>query len=129
MKTEASRRKILTFSFVVAGFVVGLVVSVLLDTAIGSSGLVARYASGDLVRHGLPVLLGLTSFGILQFNGRIQLWADESLVELSKVVWPSPRDTRNMTIVVCIMLIVSSLVLGLLDFVSTEAVQLLLLAR
>ena len=129
MKTEASRHKILTFSFVVASFVVGLVVSVLLDTAIGSSGLIARYASGDLVRHGLPVFLGLTSFVVLQFNPKIRVWADESLIELSKVVWPSPRDTRNMTIVVCIMLIISSLILGLLDFVSTEAVQSLLLAR
>ena len=129
MIQETTRKKIITFSFVIASFLVGLVVSVLLDTAIGSSAFVARWVRGDMIRHGFPVLCGLSTFFILQFNKKTFLWADESVLEVSKVVWPTKKDTMAMTVVVCIMLIISSLVLGSLDFVSTELVQLLLFSR
>ena len=124
-----TRKKIITLSFVVASFLASLVISVLLDTAIGSSAFVARWVRGDLIRHGFPVFCGVVTFFVLQFNKNIFSWADESVLEVSKVVWPTKKDTVAMTVVVCIMLIISSIVLGSLDFISTELVQLLLFSR
>jgi preprotein translocase SecE subunit len=40
--------------------------------------------------------------------------------EARKVVWPTPEDTRRLTITVLITLVIASIVLGLIVFVFTE---------
>ncbi|MFK8137839.1 MAG: preprotein translocase subunit SecE [Bdellovibrionales bacterium] len=121
MKNDNS--KIITLSFVAAAFIVAYVLSVLMEAMSASFGVVARLVSADLVRHGLPVATGLICFAALQFNKNIVAWADEVVTEISKVVWPSQKDTTSMTIVVCVMLILSGFVLGFFDFISNIAVD------
>ncbi len=118
-----TRQKILTLSFVCAGALAALVVGFILDALIGSSGVLARYLGADAVRHGVPVVVGIGCFLVLQFNQKVFKVADEALLELSKVVWPSRRDTMAMTVVVCVMLIISSVILGVLDWGATELVR------
>ena len=47
----------------------------------------------------------------------------EVVTELRKVVWPSREDTTRMTIVTCIMLIISGIALGALDMVSGKLIE------
>jgi preprotein translocase subunit SecE len=44
----------------------------------------------------------------------------ETRAELSKVSWPSWPDARNLTIIVLITVVVSSLVLGSFDYLFAE---------
>lgn len=119
--------KIITVSFLVGSILIGVVVSVLVDTlAAVATGGVGRFFAQDLVKHGLPVAVGLVTFFALEFNKSIMAWADEVVTEIRRVVWPSRKDTTSMTIVVCIMLVISGLAFGLLDVVSGSVIGWLL---
>ncbi len=124
---ESTNNKIITVSFMAAGILLGLVVFVLLESlaAIATGGF-GRFAQQDIVRHGLPVVVGLVTFFVLQFNKKVLVWADEVTTELRKIVWPSRKDTVAMTIMVCVMLVISGLVLGLMDVLSASLIDWLL---
>lgn len=123
MKKEV--KKILTVSFMIAGILTWLVIGALFDTFAATWGFVARMASNDIVRHGLPVVCGLTVFGSLLFNKNILAWSAEVVSEIQKVVWPSRKDTLGMTVVVCIFLLITGLMVGLFDVFSGYLVNLL----
>ena len=115
---EKTNSKIITLSFAIGAFLLGLVVSLLIKAFAGAFAIVARAADSDLVRHGLPLALGFGLFLYCQFNPKITVWADEVVAEVKKVVWPSRKDTTAMTIVVCVMVLISSLIISAFDLVS-----------
>jgi len=115
---ENTNSKILTLSFALAGAISGLIVHLLIKSFSAAFGIVARLADSDLVRHGLPVLVGMAVFLGLQFNPKVRTWADEVVTEVKKVVWPSQKDTTAMTIVVLIMVAISSVIISSFDFAS-----------
>ena len=115
---DKTNSKILTLSFAASGALVGLTISLLIRAFSGAFGIVARLTDADLVRHGVPVLFGFAVFAILQFNPRILAWAEEVVVEVRKVVWPSRKDTVAMTIVVLVMVAISSVIITGFDGVS-----------
>lgn len=118
--------KILTMSFAVAAALTGLTLSLLIQTFSGVFSWMARLAGQDWFRHGVPVSVGLIVFLILQLNPKVLAWGDEVVSEVRKVVWPSRKDTTAMTIVVCVMVLISSLVITSFDFVSGYVVNLLM---
>lgn len=118
--------KILTMSFAVAAALTGLTLSLLIQTFSGVFSWMARLAGQDWFRHGVPVSVGLIVFLILQLNPKVLTWGDEVVSEVRKVVWPSRKDTTAMTIVVCVMVLISSLVITSFDFVSGYVVNLLM---
>ncbi len=115
---EKSNSKILTLSFAVAGIVLGLAVHFVILSFAGAFGVVARLSDSDLVRHGLPVAIGLGLFLALQFNSKVLIWAEEVVNEIKKVVWPTRKDMVAMTVSVCIMVLISSVIVTSFDFVS-----------
>ena len=123
---EKQNKKIVTFSFVLVGFVTYYVVNVLFQSFASSIGVIGKYWSIVQIQHGLPVGLGILMFILLQFNAKVRFWGNEVVVEIRKIVWPSRKDTMAMTIVSCVMLLVSAAVLGLFDAVSTELVKFIL---
>lgn len=121
---ENNNSKVISVSFMVAGILAGVVVSVLMETlaAIATGGF-GRFVSQDIIRHGLPVVAGLAVFLGLQLNASVKTWADEVVTEIRRVVWPSQKDTTAMTIMVCVMVLISGVVLGLMDVVSGSLVD------
>ena len=115
---EKTNSKIITLSFAIAALLSGLVVSLLLKAFSGAFAFVARAYDMDIVRHGLPLLVGFGLFAYCQFNKKIVTWADEVVVEVRKVVWPSRKDTTAMTIVVCVMVLISSVIISTFDMFS-----------
>lgn len=124
---ENTNKKVITVSFLLAGILIGIVVSVLMETlGAVTTGAFGRFVSQDAVRHGLPVVIGFATFLILQLNKRVNFWADEVVTELARVVWPSRKDTTAMTVMVCVMLLISGVFFGLLDVVSGTLIDWLL---
>lgn len=123
---ENDNSKIITVSFVCTAIVAGLVVEVLFEALAATFGSVAAIRSTDAIRHGIPVGVGFLTFSILQFNSKIRFWADEVILEVKKVVWPTQKDTTTMTTVVCVMLLLAGVVLGAFDFVSGQVIKVLL---
>ena len=123
----ATNRKISTVAFMATGVLVGIAVKVLLDASAAiATGSIGRVLSTDFVHHGVPVIVGFVVFAALQANAGVRSWGDEVVTELRKVVWPSREDTIRMTLVTCIMLILSGAALGLLDVMSGKLIEWLL---
>ena len=123
---EKDNSKIMTVGFVCAAIVTGIVIEVLFEALAASFGVVAGWRSQDVVRHGVPIAFGFVVFVSLQFNSKVKVWADEVILEVKKVVWPSQKDTTSMTVVVCMMLLIAGVVLGAFDFVSGQIIKALL---
>ena len=115
--------KIITLAFVAAGFLTAFVVRILFELVAVYSGLVAMVYGQEWVRHGVPVLAGLSMFMYLQLREKTRIWAHEVVVEVRKVVWPSRQATLGMTVMVCIILIISGFVLGAFDLASSAVVN------
>lgn len=122
---DKTNSKVLTMSFAAFAAVVAITISVLLKALGAAFGVVARLSDSDMIRHGMPVVIGIAVFAVLQFNPRVLTWGDEVVSEIRKVVWPSRKDTTAMTIVVVIMVIISSLIVTSFDFVSGYMVRIL----
>lgn len=124
---RATNRKVVTVGLMAGGILIGIGVKVLLDSAAAiATGSIGRFFAMDFVHHGVPVLSGLAFFAFLQFNETVRTWGDEVVSELRKIVWPSREDTMRMTMVVCIMLVLSGLALGVLDLFSGKLLKWLL---
>ncbi|KYG61992.1 preprotein translocase subunit SecE [Bdellovibrio bacteriovorus] len=115
---EKANSKILTISFAIAAILVGLTTSLLIKAFAGAFGVVARAADSDIVRHGVPVALGLVVFAVLQFNPKVMSWGEEVVSEIRKVVWPSRKDTTAMTIACVVMVLISSVIISSFDLIS-----------
>lgn len=119
----SDNKKIITFSFLGAGILFGLIISLLLDVLASMSGTVTRIMDNQAFRHGFPIFAALALFLSLKFKASANVWADEVVSEIKKVVWPSRRNTFGMTAVVCILLVVSGVVVWGFDQVATFVVE------
>lgn len=115
---DNTNSKILTLSFAILAAIIAFTLNLLIKAFAGAFGIVARLTDTDVVRHGLPIVFGLVVFALLQFNPRVRQWADEVVVEVRKVVWPSRKDVTAMTIVVVIMVLISSVIISSFDLLS-----------
>ncbi|RME16457.1 MAG: preprotein translocase subunit SecE [Bdellovibrio sp.] len=121
-----TKKKTLTLSIIATSFIAALVVSIILESLAAAFGWVAKYYVLDIVKHGVPVGVGFIVFFILQFHPKVQAWGDEVITEVSKVVWPSMKETRIMTITCCVMLLISGAILFFFDSISTALVKMIL---
>jgi preprotein translocase subunit SecE len=62
---------------------------------------------------------------VKQPNG-IQRWYRETMGELRKVSWPTRQDAQRLTWIVVAVMVVMSMVLGILDYVFSSLVTLIL---
>ncbi len=54
---------------------------------------------------------------------KIIAFVRESFAELKKVNWPSREDVTSQTIVVVVSLVIVSMILTVIDFLSLEAIS------
>ena len=113
-----SNAKIVTLCLVSLSALIGFTLSTLLKTLSGAFAVIAKAMNYDWFKHGLPVAVALILFFSLQFNKSFLVWADEVIAEIKKVVWPSTKDTRGMTIVVIVMVLISSVIISSFDLLS-----------
>ena len=120
---EKTIDKIMMVSFVCGAFMVGYTVQVVHTLLSSSWGTYARLMDSDLVTYGNPIVFGLAFFIYVNFSKKVKNWAKDVIVEVSKVVWPSRKDTMAMTLVVCFFMLLSGIVLGVFDFFSSQVIQ------
>jgi preprotein translocase subunit SecE len=123
MENEKKNQQFVTTGFVAAGFLAFFVASVVFETLGDMFGPVKALRSQELFKHGLPIAIGFITFVALFVNKTAQTIADECVTELSKVVWPSRRDTTAMTIVCCVMVVTAGIALGLYDFLCSQMIK------
>ena len=57
---------------------------------------------------------------------RIQKWWRETVGELRKITWPTKDEALNMTKIVIIVVLVTAVFLGVVDFIFSRLIGLLL---
>ena len=115
--------KIIMVFFVAAAFLAAFVARGLLESFATYFSWVAMMYGQEWVRHGVPVVVGLSIFCGLQLKEQARIWAHEVIVEVRKVVWPSQKITGAMTMMVCIILLISGFVLGLFDLAGAAVID------
>ena len=59
-------------------------------------------------------------------TNRIVRWWRETIGELRKVAWPTLQETRRLTFIVLLVMFAMSAVLGLLDWVFSKLISLII---
>lgn len=59
-------------------------------------------------------------------QGAIRRWWRETIGELRKVTWPTPKEAWRLTRIVIVVMVLMSGLLGILDFVFSRVIALLL---
>ena len=84
----------------------------------------SRVKSAEYIIRGLSVGIGLLVFFLLNSNTTANTFMNEVAVELlTKVTWPTGKDTMSATIIVIITVIVAGLVLATFDWLFTMGLQ------
>lgn len=55
-------------------------------------------------------------------ENRIKRWWRETVGELRKVTWPTPREALRLTKIVILVMLIMGAVLGGLDFIFTKLI-------
>ena len=63
--------------------------------------------------------------GKVKKEGRIKRWWRETVGELRKVNWPTPREAWRLTKIVLLVMVAMGALLGSLDYLFTKLVALL----
>ncbi len=120
---ENQHQKWVNLSFFALAALVGYLFFSLANWVVGSYDLETRVRNLEvIVRVGSMVLTGLT-FLILYKHSKANQFMNEVMTELSRVTWPSQKDTGSATAIVIIMVLISGVVLGLLDYAWTRVIQ------
>jgi len=83
-----------------------------------------RVTNLDLIIRGISVLVAGIIFVLLYRHEKANVFMNEVMMELSRVSWPTQKETSSATMVVVIMVMISGMVLGFLDYLWTELLRL-----
>ena len=106
-----------------AAALLGYVVFAMSFKFAGMYDLETRIRHVDLVVRGVSVVASAVLSVALWRNDKANQFMNEVMVELSRVTWPTQKDTSSATIVVVIMVLISGMVLGLLDYFWTALMK------
>lgn len=67
--------------------------------------------------------VALLTFGLFVTNKKFMGFANESVIELTKVVYPSRKETGQAAVVVVVMVVVATVALSLMDWVWSALTQ------
>lgn len=117
--------------FVFIGFALfsALVAFVLLSLGMkvaGAYDVETRIRNIEMVLRIGSIVVGLLLFGGLVKNQTSSTFMNEVVAELSKVTWPTQRETSSATVLVLVMVLISGVILWLLDSLWVYVLQLVL---
>lgn len=114
---ENQYQKWVNLSYLALAALVGYVIFALSLKVVGAYDLEARVRDIDLIVRGVSLGIGGLLFFLLYRSEQANQFMNEVMVELSRVTWPTQKETSSATAVVIIMVIISGIVLGILDYV------------
>ena len=123
---ESQYQKWVNLSYLAVAALLGFLVLTLANKVVGTYDLETRVRNVELIVQIGSVVLGGILFFILYNNDRANQFMNEVVLELSRVTWPTQKETSSATFVVIIMVLISGMVLGLLDYTWTSLMKLVL---
>jgi preprotein translocase SecE subunit len=116
---ESQYQKWVNLSYLAVAALVAYVLFEMATHITGSYDLEAKVRNIELIARVASIAIGAITFAILYRHEEANQFMNEVMVELSRVTWPTPKETQNATIIVMIMVIISGLILGFFDYFWT----------
>jgi preprotein translocase subunit SecE len=113
---ENQHQKWVNLSYLAFALLVGYISFSVLGKIVGAYDLETRIRNVDLILRGSAIAVGAVLFIVLYKNDKANQFMNEVVVELSRVTWPTQKDTSSATLIVIIMVVISGVVLGFLDY-------------
>ena len=120
---EAQYQKWVNLSYLAAAVLLGYIVFSAAGTIVGAYDLEARVRNIELILRGISIFAGGVLFLALYRHEQANQFMNEVMAELARVSWPTQKDTSSATVVVIVMVLISGVILGLLDYVWIQLVK------
>lgn len=123
---ENQYRKWVNLSYLAAAFLFYYIVFSFSVKVSATWNLETQIRNADLVFRLFSMACGGGLFIYLYRHELANKFMNEVIVELARVTWPTQKETVSATIIVIIMVIISGMILGALDYLWTALLQLVL---
>lgn len=120
---ENQNQKWVNLSYLAVSVLLGYLVFLVSNKVVGAWDLETRVRNIELFLRIFSFVIGAILFIALYRSEKINQFMNEVVVELSRVTWPTQKDTGSATVVVIIMVVASGLVLGLVDFFVVQLMR------
>ena len=112
---ESTNQKWVNICYLVAAALLGYVVLTAGLKISAAVDLETRVRNAELIIRVVSVLAGAVLFGVLYKHPTANGFMNEVVDELSRVSWPTQKETTSATFIVLVMVLISGVVLGLVD--------------
>ena len=119
-------RNVFLITLLAIAVICGYTTKVAVDRIMTYMDIYVRNISLQVVINIIPVLVGAAAAYITYRKDKIRNYLLEVIAEVKKVVWPNKKETWGATVVVIIAVIISGIVLGIFDWLSTLIMSLFL---
>lgn len=117
--TESPFQKWVNISYLAVSALLAFIVFNVSMKFVGIYDLETRVKDIEWVVRGAALGLGLLLFFLLWRSVKTNQFMGEVMTELSRVTWPTQKETTGATIMVIIMVLISGMVLGFFDYLWT----------
>ena len=119
-------QKWVNLSFIAVAALFGFIVFQGGQYFVATFDLEARVRNADIILRVSSVLLSFLLFAVLYRRHDTQTFMGEVAEELSRVTWPTQKETAASTWIVIGMVLVSGVILALLDYVWVALIRAIL---
>jgi preprotein translocase subunit SecE len=123
---ESQFQKWVNLSYLATAALLGYLVFALSTKLVGVYDLETRVHSIGLILQIAAVVIAGIAFLVLYQNDDANQFMNEVMLELSRVSWPTTKETSSSTVVVMIMVLICGVILGLFDYLWISALKWLL---
>lgn len=121
---ENQYQKVVNVSYLVLSGLVAFLVLTALMKLVDVYDIESKLSAAEYIVRGLSILIGVVLFVCLYRNQKVNSFMNEVVLELlTKVSWPTSKDTVSATIVVLITVVIAGIVLALLDWLWVIALR------
>jgi preprotein translocase subunit SecE len=120
---ESQHQKWVNISYLALAVLAAYALFSIAGRVAGSYDLETRIRHVDLILRGIAAVVGLLVFICLYRSDKANQFMNEVVVELSRVTWPSTKDTTSSTFIVMVMVVISGVILGFLDYCWVQLVK------
>lgn len=108
--TAIGLNRYIHFGFFAAGFILTYVLIKIMGSVWS-----LLWASNDFAIAGIAVVVAAGVTGYAWRHPKVNMFSKEVATELSKVTWPTRKETSAFTVTVIITTVIASMILGLFD--------------
>jgi len=120
---ENQQQKWVLGSFLAFSALIAYVLFQIALRVIGFYDLEAKIGNIDTILPVVSIVVGGILFLGLYNNTKSNQFMTEVVLELSRVSWPGQKETSSATVITIVMVVISGLVLGLMDFFCTQVMK------